>query len=242
MPTKKRAFKKSKSIELNYARQLRHVAKEVGRIVETFAEGTLESAARAKQALDRYAELLTPWARVTAARVASALNAQDRKTWTKQAQEMGVAMREELTDAPVGAELSRFLNDNVDLITSLPRDASERVHMLTQESLIDSSRATEIRDEILRTGEVTKGRATLIARTEVARTASALTVARAESAGATHFIWRTAGDADVRPSHRRLENKTFAFANPPTVDGETLLPGQTFNCRCYPEPIIADEN
>lgn len=242
MAAKSKKFKKSPAIEKNYARQLRGVAREVGRIVEGLATGTIESAQRVQQALNRYAEIITPWAQATAARTAAELNRQDKRTWSRNAQEMGVSMKKELADAPVGAELRRFLNDNVDLITSLPREAGQRVHDLTQQALIDSSRSSEIRDEILRTGEVTKGRATLIARTETARTASELTVKRAEHAGVTHFIWRTAGDADVRPSHRRLEGKTFAFANPPVVDGETLLPGQTFNCRCYPEPIIADEN
>ncbi len=44
------------------------------------------------------------------------------------------------------------------------------------------ARASEIAKEIMRSGDVAKSRATLIARTEVARTARVLTQARAEQA------------------------------------------------------------
>jgi SPP1 gp7 family putative phage head morphogenesis protein len=81
----------------------------------------------------------------------------------------------------------------------------------------------------------------LIARTEVARVATELTKARAESAGITHYVWRTSEDSDVRKSHKEMDGKVVAFAIAPTLsDGSVCHAGQIFNCRCYADPIITD--
>lgn len=233
-------FEKSSAIELRYRRALRGVAKEVGRIIRVFKPETMEAARQARETLNHYAEIIRPWARETAHKIAHAINHQDAKVWERQSKEMSLALRKELATAPVGQELERFLDENVDLITSLPRQAGERVHDLTQEALLDSTRASEIKKEILRTGEVTTSRAELIARTEVARTASGLTQVRAESVGSEAYIWRTAHDADVRESHRAMEGKVVHWDSPPTLDDMTGHAGQFPNCRCYPEPIIPD--
>ena len=143
--------------------------------------------------------------------------------------------------APTGVVLQQLLHEQVELITSLPLDAAERVHKMTVEALSNSGRAEEMAKEILRTGEVTKNRATLIARTEVARTASMLTQVRSQHVGSEYAIWRTSRDGNVRESHKKMEGVIFKWDDPPIVDGEPLLPGRTFNCRCWPEPLFTDE-
>jgi phage putative head morphogenesis protein, SPP1 gp7 family len=100
-------------------------------------------------------------------------------------------------------------------------------------------RPDEIAAEIMRSGEVTASRATLIARTECARVSSLLTQTRAEGIGATNYIWRTSKDRAVRHSHARMEGKVCDFANPPTLsDGTTTHPGQIYNCRCTMQVIL----
>lgn len=234
-------FQKSSAIELRYMRALRGVAREIGRIVKGFEPGTMESAISAKQTLGHYAEILRPWARTTAKKIVAALNHQDKTVWARHAREMSLGVKAELETAPVGKELNRFLEENVELITSLPLEAGERVHKLTQEALVDSSRASAIKEDIMKTGEVTASRAELIARTEVARTSSGLTQVRAESVGSEAYIWRTAHDGDVRPSHARMEGKIVDWNSPPTLDDMVGHAGQFPNCRCYPEPIVPEE-
>lgn len=103
-------------------------------------------------------------------------------------------------------------------------------------------RASEVAAELARTEEVTASRATLIARTEIAKANATLTTARAQFVGATHYIWRTAEDADVRDSHAAMEGKIFRFDDPPYVEGEgNHGPGEIYNCRCYAEPIIPEQ-
>jgi len=73
-----------------------------------------------------------------------------------------------------------------------------------------SAFAKEIAAEIMETGEVTKSRVTLIARTEVGRTTTMLTQVRSEGVGATHYQWLSARDSDVRPLHKKLPGSRFS--------------------------------
>jgi SPP1 gp7 family putative phage head morphogenesis protein len=213
----------------------------VGQIVKGFASGGKPQHAKAVAALKQYAKLIEPWALSVANYMIADVNRRDRNMWKKHAKEMGQAMRIEVDYAPTGALLHERLAEQVHLITSLPLDAAQRVHEMTTEALSTGQRAKEIAAEILRTGEVTEARARLIARTEVARTASLLTQARAEFVGSEGYIWRTAGDSDVRDSHAEMEGKYIRWSKPPKLsDGTVTHAGQIYNCRCYCEPVLPD--
>jgi SPP1 gp7 family putative phage head morphogenesis protein len=102
-------------------------------------------------------------------------------------------------------------------------------------------RASEIQKDILETGKVTESRAKLIARTEIARTAAGLTMARAKFVGSTHYVWRTSDDPDVRSSHKKMNGAVIPWDSPPQVEpGKRYHAGMFPNCRCYPEPILTD--
>ena len=90
----------------------------------------------------------------------------------------------------------------------------------------------------MKSGEVTKSRALLIAQTEVSRTATALTQARAEYIGSTSYRWRTSHDIRVRHSHKKMEGKEVRWVAPPTLDGMTGHAGCFPRCRCYCEVIV----
>lgn len=170
------------------------------------------------------------------------VDARDRQMWEQLSDEMSRELRKEIRTAPTGARMQELLQEQVSLITSLPTDAAKRVHELTLAGIEDSTRAKEIAREIARSGEVSVSSANLIARTEVARTASTLTQARAEHVGSEGYIWRTAGDSDVRHSHKQMNGKFVRWDSPPTLsDGTTTHAGQIYNCRCYPEPVIPEE-
>lgn len=104
-------------------------------------------------------------------------------------------------------------------------------------------RAEELAKELAATGQVTRSRAALIARTETARASSGLTQARAMHIGADSYIWRTAGDADVRKEHRKHNGKVFKWSDPPIAgtNGMRYHAGAGPNCRCYPEPVVPEE-
>ncbi|MBU9534680.1 minor capsid protein [Burkholderia multivorans] len=224
-----------------YRTHLRKIAKHVEDLFDGFPLGDLEAVPTIEQLLRRYAEALTPWAEATAARMLEDLNRRDEQAWMQNAREMSRALRDELRRAPTGETMRALMAEQVTLIKSIPLEAAKRVHRLTIEALEDSTRAAQISKAIQESGEVAKSRADLIARTEVARTASKLTEARALHVGSPGYFWRTSGDSDVRDSHRKMNGQFVRWDDPPTLDGMTGHAGQFPNCRCWCEVVVPED-
>jgi len=235
-------FLAGRRAESGYARRLRAVAKQVGELVSGLLGGGQEALARLRDTLEDYAQTLKPWAEKVAEKMVNEVSRRDKAAWEKHARSMGRTLAREIENAPTGETMRRLMENQVDLITSIPRRSAERVHQLVLKGIREGTRFEHVREEILKTGSVAVSRATLIARTETARAASVLTQARAEYVGSEEYIWRTAMDADVRRSHKALEGKTFRWDNPPVSEptGERSHPGQIWNCRCVAEPILPD--
>src|SRR5690606_34743449 len=163
-------------------------------------------------------EALEPWAMRTARAMIEDVNGRDLAQWRSLTSELSKGIRDEIMAAPVGDVMRELLSLQVTLIKSIPLDAAKRVHELTQKAAIEGTRASEIAAEIMRSGEVAKSRAMCIARTEVARTKANLQQARALAIGSTQYVWRTSGDGDVRPDHKKLNGQVFSWSNPPIAD------------------------
>jgi len=249
------AFARARNAQTSYGAKLRQVASHVARIIEAFTPSdpqtpfSAAAIARIREALAHYSTAITPWARATAGRMIAEVNRRDRTAWEKYTQGMSAALRFELRTAPTGEVMRGLLEEQVGLITSLPIDAAQRVHERSVEALMTSARYPERTAEIeaalaemhpRQTEAWLKTRATLIARTETARTASVLMQARAQHVGAESYQWKTAGDWKVRPSHRKLEGSVQRWDAPPLSDppDHHSHPGQIFNCRCIALPIL----
>lgn len=234
------ALIRAKKIAANYNARLRKIARHIDDIVKGFDAST-EAGQRAIQShLSRYADILTPWAEASADRMVAEIADADKQRWRRMSEEIGRGIEREIQATNVAPAMAQMKVDQVRLIRSLPTDASARVNRLVTEGITKGTRASAIAEQIYETGLVTRSRADTIARTETGRVATTLQMARAQAVGSTHFRWRTAGDTDVRPSHRRLNGQIFAWNDPPVCDDPDLkaLPGCIFNCRCFAEPII----
>ncbi len=243
-----KAFKRSKAAENHYAKALRKVAQHVGAIVDAFnptpsVDDPIDPAlvAQIETALNRYAQQIDDWAYAVADRMVKEVAARDEGSWFDVSRKIGRTLRKEIAEAPTGRVMRERLEAQTALITSIPREAAERVRDLTLDGIVRGTRATEIAKEIMQSGEVAESRAMLIARTEVSRTATELTRARAEHIGSPGYWWRTAGDTDVRDSHQKMNGKFVAWNNPPTLDGMTGHAGQLPNCRCFCDVIVPEE-
>jgi SPP1 gp7 family putative phage head morphogenesis protein len=226
-----------------FASQLRAVARHIGKLVNDLIRGKedfLTAGARARDMLWSYSQTLRPWAEAVADKMVADVARRDELVWKRRSEQMGRELRKEIRTAPTGRAMRAMMNEAVELITSLPTGAAERVHRLTIKGISEGTRSDEIREKILETGLVTLGRAELIARTEVSRTASVLTEVRATHIGSEGYIWRTSRDGTVRPRHRKLEGKFIRWDSPPVSgeNGERAHAGQIYNCRCYPEVVL----
>lgn len=241
-PAGRRAFAHARRSESQYARQLRKLAQHVADLIAGFPSDTLAQVEALKQALERYALTVNPWATAVAKRMLTDISVRDASAWELFTRQMGQSLRREILQAPTGALLAELEAQQVALITSLPLHAAQNVHTKALEALSSGRRHEELAKDILAQGGVTKSRAKLIARTEVARATSNLTQARAQYIGSEGYIWRTTGDSDVRPTHKRMEGKFIRWDTPLVVD-DGVAPyhaGCIYNCRCYPEPVVPD--
>lgn len=235
------AFEKARRTEIGYARRLRQVANTIGDLVDGFDADDASGAARIVAALRKYAEVLRPWAEAVGAAMVEEAARRDEAAWARYSREMGARLKQEIRKAPVGDRMRELMAEQVRLITSLPLEAAQRVHEQATEALVKGERASELAARIMETGHVTRSRANLIARTETGRVASVLTQARAEAIGSEGYVWRTAKDAQVRPSHKAMEGKRVLWSDPPVLDNLQGHAGALPNCRCYAEPIIPND-
>ena len=150
-----------------------------------------------------------------------------------------------------GQIIQKQVLENVLLIKTLPNDVAQKVVNDIAENALKGARA-ESTEKIIKdkTDQHARASARLIARTETAKTMSALTKARCEQLGLRWYIWRTALDGTrVRLSHRIMEGVLVNWNNPPAPEelvGEKSAghyhAGNIWNCRCYSEPVLELED
>jgi len=237
---RQRSPSKNRRAERLYAKQLNSLAEHVGKLIGGFPPGDPSALPTIEDMLRRYAEAMTPWAERTAATMLNEVNQNDIASWRSTGLEISQALRREILTAPTGETMRKLMEGQVSLIKSIPLDAAQRVHELTIKGLENGDRAKEIAAEIMRSGQVAKNRANLIARTEVSRTAANLTQARAKHVGSDGYVWQTSHDGDVRPSHKAMSGKFVSWDLPPTLDGMTGHAGCLPNCRCWARVILPE--
>lgn len=235
-------FHKVRLAERGYAIQLRKIARHVGEIIRHFTVGDPAVVPEIQNTLSRYAEIITPWAKSTGARMIAEVDRRDYQAWKRTSQKMSRDLHKEIADAPIGEVVRQLQNDQVQLITSIPLEAAQRVQALTQEYVLGGKRYDQLAEMIANTTGVSMAKATLIGRTETAKAAAALVQARALHIGADGYIWHTVQDIYVRKTHRHLNGSTQKWLEPPIAEenGERHHPGNFPNCRCWAEPIIPD--
>ncbi len=232
---------RARKMEIRYSQQLHKISSYVDTIVRGFDLKDPRTYPLIIASLNEYANALHFWAQHTAGRILMDITLRDEKTWLIYAQELSRGLKDQIRHADIGAVYQQLLNDQVRLIKSLPLEAAQRIHDLATQSLIEGSRMESIVEQIMDSGQVTYARANVIARTEVSRASSVFTQARAEALGSEGYIWRTSLDPDVRPSHQQMNGKYIKWDEPPIVDQMTGHAGCLPNCRCYCEPVIAEE-
>lgn len=249
-PFQKSKFAASRATEKEFERSLRKIARASGALVELHIEGDkIRNPEALKKALQDYSRQLTPWAKNQAKKLLENTYKRTKsdKAYQESSKRIGKAISEELFKSETGILATLLMNEQVELIKSIPLEAGERAQRLALEGLTGDRRADEIASELMETTKVTESRAKLIARTETARANTMLNMARATSVGSTQYIWRNSGDQAVRHSHKwrngkKLDGQVFSWDNPPKLDDGTVgHPGTFPNCRCYAEPILPED-
>lgn len=245
----KNKFKTSTTAERQFYKQLKKVARASGHIVERHADGAhLKGEAEMMRALEGYSRQITPWATRQASKMLETVAKSNKRAYRNQ----GLKMNQHLvalTEENVGKTAIALLNEQVELIKSIPLEAGLRAQRIAQENFLNGTRAAadpetvaRLQEEMGMSTEVAVNRAKLIARTETARANASFVQARAAAIGAKGYIWRTTMDGAERESHAEMNGKFVEYSRPPKLSDGTRGHAGTFpNCRCYQDPVLPED-
>jgi SPP1 gp7 family putative phage head morphogenesis protein len=154
--------------------------------------------------------------------------------------------------------LRSWTNTNFVLIKSLSEEYIKKVNTIVATGVQSGALYSDVMGQLrAMDSNMTKARAELIARDQIGTLNASLTKGRIQDAGIDSYIWSTALDERVRPSHRKMSGSFNRWAEPnkykprgdknyknrpPEMNGAT--PGSQIQCRCTALPgfddLIAD--
>lgn len=136
-------------------------------------------------------------------------------------------------------------------IKNLANNQVEKLRNQILDFVLNKGYRTEKIAEILQNSyDLTQNKALFLARQESSFLLANFQENRYKELGFNKYVWQTANDSLVRnypennntgENHKRLNEKTFEFDNPPIVNeitGEKANPGERYNCRCLARPVI----
>jgi hypothetical protein len=191
-----------------------------------------------------------------ASRMATGLMIDDASNWREAAKEstrgreLYANLRTELS-GPIGPIVESVILRNAQLIKSFPSTIAPMVAKFVKEESEKGRRASSVAQDLIEQfPEVAKGRLKLIARTETSKASTALTKARSEEFGWSWYVWHARKDVRTRRSHQLMDTVLCNWSDPPNPEAMagqsksygTYGPGEIFNCRCYPSPIVRVEH
>ena len=226
-------FKPRRSTEREMRRRCKQVAKEVARITSSGQDATT-----IVYALEQYGRQVAPWAEDVMLKIVEMSDRQNLGMWRELSGKLAERLQTLTTRDAVAQVIRELSLEGARLITSIPLDIAVEVETAAQAAAMTGTRHEALSEYIASRGGVAQSRAELIARTETARQTTILTQTRAVSIGSDGYIWRTAEDGRVRPSHAAMNGQFVKWSEPPTLDGLTGHAGALPNCRCYPEPVV----
>jgi SPP1 gp7 family putative phage head morphogenesis protein len=141
----------------------------------------------------------------------------------------GFQLKDIVLEENIGQALKARVLENTALIQSIPERFHADLSTLLYEEASGGGKGESLASKLQRLYGVTERRAKFIARDQTAKANGSLTEIRQKNLGITSYIWQTAMDERVRPSHAVKHGRKFDWDNPPPDTGH---PGQDFNCRC----------
>lgn len=133
-------------------------------------------------------------------------------------------------------QLKLFQTQNTDLITKMGLDQKARLEQTLYSNLSQGNGIEKIQEELSKSEGIGENRARLIARDQTNKFNGQLTQLRQQEVGIVSYVWTTARDERVRPTHKVLDGETFTWAKGSKIGH----PGSEINCRCIAQPIIND--
>jgi SPP1 gp7 family putative phage head morphogenesis protein len=148
------------------------------------------------------------------------------------------SLQRELQGTQVGHTVAQAVQENADLISSLPTEIARQITSYAETQYRKGGRTPEIEALIRKKApRLALSRVHLIARTELSKVESNLTEARSKDIGVNWYVWQTANDQRTRESHKKLNGVLVNWNDPPAPEFLIGLPtegkyhaGKIYNC------------
>lgn len=147
-----------------------------------------------------------------------------------------------------GQAIDRWIAYNILKIKSLPTETLGEMRKIILESYVKGRSVRDIQREIQEEYNVSKRKAQLLARDQVATLNAQITKMQQQDAGCTKYRWSSSKDSRVRECHRELDGKVFSWDDPPEMwyetksgrvyTGRRCHPGEDYCCRCVAIPVF----
>lgn len=165
------------------------------------------------------------------------------KEWKKECRAtLGIDIMEDYyTGDFYKTETEKWVEKNVNLITSIPKDSLGKMQEIVLQGYQEGLPTKTVIENIQESYSVSKSKARFLARDQLAKLNGDITRHQHLDAGVTKYRWSTSHDSRVRDSHRDLEGQVFSLDDPPIVDkkrGRRCHPMEDYNCRCVAIPIF----
>lgn len=127
-----------------------------------------------------------------------------------------------------GEYVDSFIHENVSLIKSIKSEHLKAVEGILQRGIRSHEPVSSIAHRIENAGGVSQRRAAMIARDQVGRFFGQVNKKLQVDSGIEKYIWYTAMDERVRPTHAANEGKIFTWKEGSPIGH----PGEEHFCRC----------
>lgn len=145
---------------------------------------------------------------------------------------LGVDVWPYLDVADVQVEIDAALARNVSLIRGLGDATSKEVEQYVWDALVNHTPRRDLGQLLGERLGVARSRADFIARDQTLKLSGNLDQLRQLQAGIDSYIWQTAEDERVRPTHAERQGKVFRW------DDEGIKPREEPNCRCTAQAYV----
>ena len=141
--------------------------------------------------------------------------------------------------------ITEEFTENLDLyIKSFAEEEIPILRRMVEQNAFAGYRPDRLAEIIEARYGVSKRKANFLASQETSLLVSKYRQQRYQSLGSRAYKWSTSNDQRVRHDHRLLNGKVFFWDQPPVTNLQTGArnnPGEDYNCRCVPLPIIETE-
>lgn len=248
-PKSKPAFHRPRRIELEYQR-------EIDRVMQRWLDNPLpDSLDGILETLNRFGkaeEIVAAQSERLAAGMITAVAKGNATSWRAAARKSTQSgriyhlLRNEM-QGPVGDRMRFYVQQNADLIRSIPLELRRETAAYVTEHQMKGERADVIAYNLRqKLPRMAASKIALISRTQVATAATAISRSRAENLNLHWYEWLTSEDGRVRSSHRIMDRVLVNWNDPPSP--EALLgikstlghyhAGNCPNCRCDANVVV----